>query len=293
MNASTVRAGIRSAIPYMFLPLAYPEHLMRPAIRILMYHRVTRLPGYDQLTVTPERFEDQIAALKSRWHVVTLAEAVATLESGGPRAPTAVVTFDDGYLDNLVNALPVLRRHDVPATIFVTARFSDGSQRHPRYAGESGRLHLDWDEIATLAREPGISIGSHTLTHPYLTRLDHRAAEREVAGSRDEIAEHIGKAVDFFCYPSGDVTARERALAAAAGYRAAVSVCPGGNRDARDRFALRRTEVTERDGARELRLKLIGAYDLVHGLLHRRREWQFARARRSVHTPATAAGSST
>jgi peptidoglycan/xylan/chitin deacetylase (PgdA/CDA1 family) len=293
MNAPAVRDGIRNLIPYVFLPVAYPEHLLRPAVRILMYHRVTRLPAYDQLTVTPERFEDQIAALKSRWNVVTLADALATLERGGPRAPTAVVTFDDGYLDNLVNALPVLRRHGVPATIFVTARFSDGSQRHPRYANEPGRLHLDWEEIATLAREPGISIGSHTLTHPYLTRLDDQTAEREVAGSRDEIAAHIGKDVDFFCYPSGDVTARERALVAAAGYRAAVSVCPGGNRDARDRFALRRTEVTERDGARALRLKLVGAYDLVHGLLHRRRERQFARARRSAHTAAAAAGSST
>jgi peptidoglycan/xylan/chitin deacetylase (PgdA/CDA1 family) len=293
MNAPNVRDGIRNLIPYVFLPISYPAHVLRPSVRILMYHRVARLAGYDQLTVTPERFEDQIATLKSGWQVVNLAEAIATLESGGPRAPTAVVTFDDGYLDNLVNALPVLRRHQVPATIFVTARFSDGSRRHPRYENEPGRLHLDWDEIATLAREPGISIGSHTLTHPYLTRLDDRAAEREVAGSRDEIAEHIGKDVEFFCYPSGDVTARERALAAAAGYRAAVSVCPGGNRDARDRFALRRTEVTERDGARELRLKLMGAYDLVHGLLHRRREWQFARARRSAHSPAAAAGSST
>ncbi len=292
MNASTVRDGIRNLIPYLFLPLAYPEHLMRPAVRILMYHRVTRLPGYDQLTVTPERFEEQIAALKSRWHVVTLAEALATLESGGPRAPTAVVTFDDGYRDNLVNALPVLRKHAVPATIFVTARFSDGSQRHPRYADEPGRLHLDWEEIATLAREPGISIGSHTLTHPYLTRLDDRTAEREVAGSRDEIAQHIGRDVDFFCYPSGDLTARERALAAAAGYRAAVSVCPGGNRDARDRFALRRTEVTDRDGARELLLKLVGAYDPVHLLLHRRREWAFARARRSPPASVAAAGGS-
>jgi peptidoglycan/xylan/chitin deacetylase (PgdA/CDA1 family) len=257
-----------------------------------MYHRVTRLPDYDQLTVTPERFEEQIAALKARWRVVSLAQAVSELEAGGPPAPTAVVTFDDGYRDNLINALPVLRRHAVPATIFVTAGFSDGSRRHPRYPDEAGRLHLDWEEIAALAREPGISIGSHTLTHPFLTRLDDQAAEREVAGSRREIAARIGMDVDFFCYPSGDLTSRERALAAAAGYRAAVSVCPGGNRDARERFALRRTEVTDRDGGRELLLKLMGAYDPVHLLLHRRREWAFARARRASPTTAAATGSS-
>jgi peptidoglycan/xylan/chitin deacetylase (PgdA/CDA1 family) len=288
MNATAVRNGVRNMIPYLFLPVAYPDHLMRPAVRILMYHRVARLPAYDQLTVTPERFEEQIAALKSRWRVVSLADAVRELESGAPRVPTAVVTFDDGYRDNLINALPVLRRHGVPATIFVTARFSDGSRRHPRYPDEPGQLHLDWGEIAALAKEPGIAIGSHTLTHPFLTRLDDKAAEDEVAGSRREIAEHVGRDVDFFCYPSGDLTARERALVAAAGYRAAVSVCPGGNRDATERYALRRTEVTDRDGARELLFKLMGAYDPVHRLLHRRREWNFARARRSP--PATATG---
>jgi peptidoglycan/xylan/chitin deacetylase (PgdA/CDA1 family) len=279
MNASTVRDGVRNLVPYLFLPVAFPDHLVRPAVRILMYHRVARLPGYDQLTVTPERFEEQIATLSARWRVVTLAQAMTELESGAPRVPTAVVTFDDGYRDNLENALPVLRRYNVPATIFVTARFSDGAQRHPRYPDEAGRLHLDWDEIAALGKEPGISIGSHTLTHPFLTRLDDEAAGREVTGSRREIAAHLGQDVDFFCYPSGDLTDREQALVAAAGYRAAVSVCPGGNRDARERFALRRTEITDRDGARELLLKLMGAYDPVHRLLHKRREWRFARER--------------
>jgi peptidoglycan/xylan/chitin deacetylase (PgdA/CDA1 family) len=237
--------------------------------------------------VTPERFDEQLAALKARWRVVSLAQAVSELEGGGPVVPTVVVTFDDGYLDNLVNALPILRKHDVPATIFVTARFSDGSRRHPRYPDEGGRLHLDWTEIAALAREPGIAIGSHTLTHPFLTRLDDRAAEEEIAGSRREIAEHAGASVDFFCYPSGDLTEREERLAAAAGYRAAVSVCPGANRGTRDKFALRRTEVTDKDGARELTLKLTGAYDPVHRLLHLRRERAFARARRQPAAATT------
>jgi len=281
---------LRKAVSYACLPLAYPSNLLRPAIRILMFHRVARLAAYDQLTVTPERFEQQIATLVSRSRVISLARAVAELEAGGPRAPGVVLTFDDGYRDNLVHALPVLRRHGLPATIFLTARFVDGTMRHPRYPEETGQLHLDWNDVSAMASEPGITFGSHTLTHPFLSRLGDAEVAREIADSRREIAERIGTEVEFFCYPSGDLGERERTLVASAGYRAAVSVCPGTNRDTRERYALRRTEVTDRDGPEELRLKLMGAYDLVHGLLHRRRERAFMRARAEA-SPSERTGS--
>ncbi|HET9933833.1 MAG TPA: polysaccharide deacetylase family protein [Polyangiaceae bacterium] len=277
--STSLRGRARQLLPYLFLPATYSRQLIQPAVRILMYHRVARLPAYDQLTVTPERFDEQLEELATNFRVVSLADAFAELERGKPRETLVVVTFDDGYLDNLTNALPILRRHAIPATIFVTARFADGNTRHPRYVNESGRLHLDWSEIGELAKEPGITIGSHTLTHPFLSRLDASAARDEIAGSREEIGRHSGKDVEFFCYPSGDFTAREEQLVANAGYRAAVSVHPGANRNTNHRFALRRTEVTDRDSARELRLKLQGAYDPLHLLLHWRRERGFERAR--------------
>jgi peptidoglycan/xylan/chitin deacetylase (PgdA/CDA1 family) len=220
-----------------------------------------------------------MAAVASSCRVISLAQAVTELDGGGPASPAVVLTFDDGYRDNLIHALPILQQHRLPATIFLTAGFADGSLRHPRYSDEAGRLHLNWSEISAMATEPGISFGSHTLTHPFLSRLDDVAAFREIVESRREIATRLGSEVEFFCYPSGDFGERERALVASAGYRAAVSVRPGGNRGIRHRYALQRTEITDRDGPKEMRLKLLGAYDLVHGLLHRRRERAFRRAR--------------
>jgi peptidoglycan/xylan/chitin deacetylase (PgdA/CDA1 family) len=137
-------------------------------------------------------------------------------------------------------------------------------------------------DVAAMTAESGITFGSHTATHPFLSRLDEMSAAREISDSRREISQRLGKEVEFFCYPSGDFTNRECALVASAGYRAAVSVRPGVNRNFDERFALRRTEITDRDGARELRLKLLGAFDWVHGLLHRRRERAFSRARAEV-----------
>jgi peptidoglycan/xylan/chitin deacetylase (PgdA/CDA1 family) len=258
---------------------AWPYHLLRPGLRILMYHRVDRSPAYDQLTVSPERFEEQIAYLAQHCRVISLAQAVTELTAGSATRPGVVVTFDDGYRDNLLHALPVLRRYALPATIFVTTRFCDQTLSHPRYGAESAGLHLTWDEVRALAREPGISIGSHTVTHPFLSRIEQSAAVSEISGSREIISRHLGVPADFFCYPSGDLTRREKQLVAAGGYRAAVSVAPGVNRSGADLYALRRTEVTDRDGARELALKLAGAYDPIHWVLHRRRERQFSQAR--------------
>jgi peptidoglycan/xylan/chitin deacetylase (PgdA/CDA1 family) len=270
---------LRGVAPYGLMIGTWPYHLLRPGLRILMYHRVDRLPAYDQLTVSPERFEEQIAYLAQHWRVISLAQAVTELSADGAIRPGVVVTFDDGYRDNLLHALPVLRRYGLPATFFVTTRFCDQSLSHPRYGAESAGLHLTWDEVRALAREPGISIGSHSVTHPFLSRIGQPAAASEIAGSREIIARHLGAPADFFCYPSGDLTRREMQLVAAAGYRAAVSVAPGVNRGGADLYALRRTEITDRDGARELALKLAGAYDPIHWILHRNRERKFSQER--------------
>jgi len=97
-----------------------------------------------------------------------------------------------------------------------------------------------------------------------------------VAGSRKQIEDEIGRPVEFFCYPSGDAGAREIEAARAAGYAASVTVHPGLNRPGIDLQALRRTEVTQNDGALDMGLKLRGAYDPIHALLHWRRTRQFA-----------------
>lgn len=269
----------RRLLAYGFLPITHLYARWWPAIRVLMYHRIADLAGYDQLAVSTARFEEQMAFLARGHRVISLARALDELEAGGPSQAGVAVTFDDGYRDNFVHALPILRRHAIPATIFVTTAFCDQSMRHPRYPREPARLHLDWDEVRALAAESGITIGSHTLTHPFLSRLSKARARAEISESRELIAERTGRPADFFCYPSGDFTAREIALVEAAGYRAAVSVAPGGNRGATPRFSLRRTEVTDRDATRELALKLEGAFDPVHAWLHARRERAFARAR--------------
>ncbi len=117
--------------------------LESPAL-ILMYHRVTVLPNDPHLlAVTPERFASHLHAIRTHAAPMPLTELVRGLQQGTMPSRAVVVTFDDGYADNLEYAKPLLTQHRVPATVFVTA-------------GQlgSGR-EFWWDELDRLLLQPG------------------------------------------------------------------------------------------------------------------------------------------
>jgi len=110
---------------------------VRSRALILAYHRVAAVPWDPAgLCVNPQRFAEQMAVLRQRFAPVSLAELLADLEKGRLRRRSVVVTFDDGYADNLLQAKPILGHFGVPATVFVTTGPLD-EQRE-----------LWWDELA-------------------------------------------------------------------------------------------------------------------------------------------------
>ena len=221
---------MRRMIAVLLAPFSGLLQSLRPGIRILMYHRVAPVTGFDQLTVTPEVFAMQMRHLAESTRVLSLSQAIAELSSGASLKDAVVVTFDDGYLDNLTCALPILEKYQIPACIFITTNFADQTHKHPRYPDPGGRLHLDWDDIRMLARHSLVTIGSHTLSHPYLQQITADQCRSEIDGSRTLISQKTGRPVEFFCYPSGDMGRREAELVMQAGYTAAVTVAPGANR---------------------------------------------------------------
>ncbi len=105
---------------------------------ILLYHRIAQPPTDPQLLcVRPERFAEQIDAIRRVATIVPLSDALTANPQGGT-TPRVAITFDDGYADNAEAALPILREFAAPATVFVTAR-DDGSSRE-----------LWWDELESL-----------------------------------------------------------------------------------------------------------------------------------------------
>lgn len=248
-----------------------------------MYHRVAKLDSYDQLVVSPENFLKQMEVLASECNVISLGEAVSLLASKQPVPKrTTVITFDDGYRDNLTEALPILEAYSLPFTVFVTSDFCQQTHAHPRYAADQRyvsqtKLHLDWAEVNQLAAHPLVEIGSHTISHAHLPRLSDADSMREINESKQVIDQQLQQETQFFCYPNGDYFERELAILKASGYRAAVTVSPGINRQSSNLYALRRTEVTDRDSPKLMRYKLDGAFDCIHKLLDIRRRASFRR----------------
>lgn len=141
---------------------------LTPRPVILMYHRVAT-PAVDpwDLAVSPHRFEEQVAALVAHRTVLPLAELARQAGAGELPADALAITFDDGYVDNLEVALPVLQRHAAPATVFVSTGYV-GSDRE-----------YWWDELARMLLGGGGDLGSYHSAWARLKAMDD--AEREEA----------------------------------------------------------------------------------------------------------------
>jgi peptidoglycan/xylan/chitin deacetylase (PgdA/CDA1 family) len=117
---------------------------------------------------------------------------------------------------------------------------------HPTEAGsDSPVATLGWAEIQELVGSGLITFGSHTHTHPILSRCDPESAREELRLSRDILGEHLGKA-DLFAYPNGtssDFTETTKRALKELGYRCALATVPGLNRVGADLFELRRVNV--------------------------------------------------
>jgi len=96
---------------------------------ILLYHRVATLNTDPQLlSVIPERFAEHLEYLSEHYNPISLSELCNALKAGKIPEKSVVITFDDGYADNLWNAKPLLEKNDIPATVFVTSGYI-GSDR--------------------------------------------------------------------------------------------------------------------------------------------------------------------
>ncbi len=219
-------------------------------VKVLAYHWVDPEPGRRLRAwgLTPDVFAAQMTALvDGGYKVLSLAEALQVVRGERPVShKTVALTFDDGYMDLLDHALPVLRRFELPATFFLVSdrvgRTNTWDARH----GDPPRPLMGWKDAAALAAE-GMEIGSHSRTHPFLTNLSESEMDREIRGSKEVIEDRLGRPVRFFSYPHGLHDTRCRGLVASAGYSAACSTRFGGNGAATDPFQMHRSEITHYD----------------------------------------------
>jgi peptidoglycan/xylan/chitin deacetylase (PgdA/CDA1 family) len=238
-------------------------------LRILMYHKVNDLTP-NPTTVPTGVFSEQMALLGELGYTpVSLRTVRDHYLEGAPLPPGAVlITFDDGYRDNLENALPILREHGYPAVLFVPIGFLDDGRPLPheeplRLLGVRNDT-LDWGELAEL-EAGGVRIESHGIGHKPLSELDPAEATREIALSKLRLEGRLGREVEAFAFVKGsqaDYRPEHVSLVQQAGYKLAFTSVSGANGPTSDRFRLRRYNI-EPYPARTFELVLAGACDLI------------------------------
>jgi peptidoglycan/xylan/chitin deacetylase (PgdA/CDA1 family) len=193
--------------------------------------------------VSTAAFQQQMGWLKaSGYAAISLALLVDHYLKGSPLpARPIVLTFDDGYEDNLYSAYPVLESLGLQATIFLVAgRVGQAAFWDSSY-GTPAKL-LSWDAVRAMAKGC-ITFGAHTVTHPHLCQLSPTQARQEIRGAKTILEDELGREVSFFSYPFSDFSPTLRDYVAEAGYRAACSSIWGYNDETSDIYALRRVIV--------------------------------------------------
>ena len=197
---------------------------------VLAYHAINRVdPAADpyRLVTAPEHLESHVRTLQRLGYAfLTAGQVLERWPDGRPRGRTAVVTVDDGWLDGLTIAAPLLERLGVRATFYVCPGWLDRGG-HPLVAGDAGRL-LD----AAGARElhERMEIASHTMSHPDLRELGDAELAAELSGSRAAVEELTGAPCRTLAYPYGAFDDRVERAARAAGYELAYTWATGRHR---------------------------------------------------------------
>lgn len=194
---------------------------------VLCYHAVSeRWPA--DLSVTPAQLHDQLELLRRRgYRGETFSNAILRR----PRGKVVVVTFDDAYASVVELAEPILTALDLPGTVFAVTAFAEsgaplswpGIDHWQETEHEHELRGLDWSRLAGLV-DLGWEVGSHTGTHPHLTRLDDETLARELGRSRADCERALGRDCLAVAYPYGDMDERVVAAARAAGYTTAAAL---------------------------------------------------------------------
>lgn len=231
------------------------------AVPVLMFHSIGTgaAPGFSRFTVDPGEFSAQMDYLAGAgYRPVTASELASSRSAGQPLPPrTVVLTFDDGFTDFETTALPVLREHGYPATLYVPTGYAGTRARWLAPCGAGDREVLSWRALRDIAVE-GIEVGARSHTHPQLDRVPAALLREEVYRSRCLLQDNLAVEVDGFAYPFGYWNRVARAAVATAGFGYACAVAELATAPGDDPLTLPRLTVNAGIGVSGLE-RLLGA----------------------------------
>jgi peptidoglycan/xylan/chitin deacetylase (PgdA/CDA1 family) len=234
-----------------------------------------------------KRFARQLDILKL--HATPLAA-----DNDKPLQPgqhCAVVTFDDGFMSAVENAVPELVERNIPMAFFIPAGVLGTVPQWTEFGTDS----LSKEIIATarcLRELPSdlISIGSHTMTHAWLPSLSDNEAKFEVFNSRAELEKLMNRKIKLFSFPYGASNGHLIELCREAGYERVFTILPTPAFSDPKEFVTGRIAVNPTDWELEFRLKILGAYKWLPGVIALKRKLLGKRLREEPETPQIGKG---
>ena len=188
---------------------------------IFNYHHLGPLPANADInrqafTVAPEMLEEHLIYFRDHgYKIVPVSDLGDYFYTGQPLPPKAgALTFDDGYREHYKNAFPILKKYNAVATFFVPTGWISSSTKPDI---------MTWEELKEMSAA-GMTIASHSISHPNLTKLSDEDLKKQLEESKKIIEEKIGQPCDFLAYPGGSYDARVIDAAKAAGYKSAVGI---------------------------------------------------------------------
>lgn len=199
---------------------------------ILLYHRIDVSPINSQYYVEPEKFEEQMKLLYDwEYTPVTIDMLLKAIRAGAELPPRPVIiTFDDGHIDNYTTAFPIMQKFGFTGVLYIVGN----------YMGTDGYMTAAQIREMVMA---GWEVGSHSMNHLDLQKLDEEAQYIEIVDSRDKLEAEIGVPMHTFAYPFGLMNDTAGSLVHKAGYMAAMGLGYTHDQGSENMFFLQRRDI--------------------------------------------------
>lgn len=215
-------------------------------IPILTYHQIDEAPAkgaaFRSLYVPPAAFARQMAMLKLLGYTGLSMTGLMPYLRGDKAGKVVGITFDDGYLNNLTHALPVLAHHGFSATCYAVSQRLGQTNL---WDAELGITQIPLMNAAQLRQwvAGGQEVGAHTRHHNHLTQSDDASCLQEIGLGKSELEDAIAAPVTQFCYPYGQYTADHSSMVQHAGFLTATTTQRGRCQPGEDWMQLPRVPV--------------------------------------------------
>ena len=232
-------------------------------IPILMYHSIESMPKdtiMRSLHVPPKRFKFQMWLLNRLGYTGLSISKLKPYLDGKKHGRVVGITFDDGYQNNLINALPVLIIYNFSATCYIVSENIGKTNTWDLEKNITQRPLMTNKEISKWINM-GMEIGAHTATHVDLTNTSKQLAKEEITKSKEQLENLFEIEIKDFCYPFGRYDEQICRIVRNAGFSSAISMNRGRVSPISSRYKLPRIPINHRTMPHLFLLKIMTKYE--------------------------------